>query len=132
MMLLSPHFSMEELVCPCCQQIKCVPWLNAHLLLLEMIREELSDIAEREIPININSGYRCEEHNERIGGSTGSWHMEFATDWWPDDLELLPEASRLAVELGFTGVKRYGAFIHSDMRNKDPWIINVPGHEDTE
>ena len=50
--------------------------------MLERIRQHLSAIAGRSIPILVSSGYRGPELNRRIGGSANSDHMQgLAADW---------------------------------------------------
>ena len=93
--------------------------------LLEELRCELH------FPIIINSGYRCPEHNKKIGGSLRSWHMKFATDVrpkWEKNVWSLGERAKflqhkrmeelrgIAQTLGFRGVGEYEWFVHLDTR----------------
>lgn len=66
--MLSEHFSEEEFRCKHCGEIKVDPLLIAKL---ECVRAALGHI-----PIYINSGYRCEEHNKRVGGAMNSYHVK--------------------------------------------------------
>ncbi len=36
----------------------------------QIIRDELG------VPVKVNSGYRCEKHNARVGGVKGSFHTK--------------------------------------------------------
>ena len=72
-----------------------------------------------DFPIIVTSGYRCDCHNQDIGGSKASEHMEFATDFRPmwgkgfyQRLRILyAEADKL-----FKGVGKYKSWVHGDLR----------------
>jgi len=53
-------------VCPCCQKLAISEKL---ILKLDLARE----IAE--VPFQINSAYRCQIHNQLVGGVKGSAHL---------------------------------------------------------
>jgi uncharacterized protein YcbK (DUF882 family) len=62
----SAHFPNAELACKCCKVNLCTDVLvNA----LEAIREAVGK------PVNITSGYRCPEHNAKVGGEPNSFHV---------------------------------------------------------
>jgi len=65
-MKLSPNFSEEEFVCPCCGlqivKLKLVDSLQA-----------LRDLAGR--PIHVLSGCRCPVWNAKVGGAKQSQHL---------------------------------------------------------
>ncbi|MCC5912463.1 MAG: DUF882 domain-containing protein [Clostridiaceae bacterium] len=67
-------------------------------------------------PVNLTSGYRTLEHNQRVGGSPNSQHMLGRAA----DIQVpgySPETiARLAEELGFTGIGTYPTFTHVDVR----------------
>jgi len=68
---LSTHFWSKEFRCPCpkCRRIK-VRVSQLLIFKLEMLRIALGDK-----PIIINSGNRCLEENERVGGASNSAHL---------------------------------------------------------
>jgi len=69
-------------------------------------------------PIYINSGYRCPEENQRVGGVPGSYHLlGMAVDIHVQDF-LLSDLLLYAKELGFNGIGFYekGNFLHLDVR----------------
>ena len=71
-MLVNPYFKISEFRCKCgkCQMPENVPGdklINA----LVWVRETFN------APVIINSGYRCPEHNKRVGGAPKSQH----SDW---------------------------------------------------
>lgn len=122
---ITPHFKFSDIVCPCCERVKILPGTFRHMAILEDMRNELG------FPLIINSGYRCPDHNRRIGGAARSWHMIFATDVRPawrteaddgtvDDVEFLKRIDRFRKlaetipEIG--GIGRYNTFTHIDTR----------------
>ena len=85
--------------------------------LLDAIRERLG------VPVTINSGYRCLEHNEEVGGVSNSQHIEgTAADITYDgvDVDYLAEvAEACGQELGINGgigKYYYQGFVHVDVR----------------
>jgi len=80
--------------------------------LLELMRRELG------FPIEVTSGYRCTAHNRTVGGSPKSWHMLFATDIRPQDLdpEKLAVMHDWALDESFGGIGLYEGHIHLDLR----------------
>ncbi|MBQ4312877.1 MAG: peptidoglycan-binding protein, partial [Clostridia bacterium] len=80
---------------------------------LQVLRNRIGE------PITISSGYRCAEHNKRVGGVDGSYHMKgYAADIY---CSLSPEQlAKAAQEAGFSGIGMYdgcaGRFVHVDIR----------------
>lgn len=77
-------------------------------------------------PIIINSGYRTESYNKRIGGAKKSQHvLGKACDVRIDGVEIKDIAEK-AIELGFTGIGIYEkkGFCHLDVRDR---VVNSVG-----
>ena len=118
---LTEHFKLTEpgLACPCCGRIRLVTEFFTCMDLLEQMRVRLG------FPIVFNSGYRCPEHNRRVGGEEHSMHMSFAADIrpahvsgdgdgvWEAKLHSLWGAAK---ELGFGGIGIYDTWVHVDTR----------------
>lgn len=111
--LVTDHFSFDEFKCPCCDTLKITPGFFRHVEKLEKMRQMLG------IPITVNSGHRCIKHNAEVGGKPESWHLLFASDIRTGNPEDLKEMYKMAVELEFKGIGRYGTFIHLDLRPED-------------
>ena len=63
------NFKVSEFACKCCGENR----IDQRILdMAQVIRDELG------VPIHVNSGYRCAEHNARVGGVKGSYHTK---DW---------------------------------------------------
>ena len=115
---LSEHFHEREFKCRHCGALHPDGVPEQLVKLLENVR------AHFDAPVHINSGYRCEIHNEKVGGATHSQH-------------LLGRAADITVR-GFTpaavytycnqmvgskgGVGKYNSFTHIDCRgHKKRW-----------
>ena len=59
------YFTREELACPCCGACEMD---EGFVHQLNVAREFAG------IPFRINSGFRCEKHNRKVGGSPRSRH----------------------------------------------------------
>lgn len=64
---MSDHFNLSEFQCHgmhCCGHIAfIVPTLTETL---ELIRKECSDLMYEDVPLHVNSGYRCWVHNKEL------------------------------------------------------------------
>lgn len=74
-----------------------------------------------DVPLKINSGFRCAAHNFAVGGTSLSRHqtgeaidvsLKTLAHLSNEDIELL------ALGSGFTFIKFYKSFVHLDVRNK--------------
>ena len=63
---LSPHFNLVEFECLCCHRVM----LDERIIpVLENVRAYIG------LPIIITSGYRCQFHNQNVGGVPDSDHI---------------------------------------------------------
>ena len=59
------NFKASEFACKC----GCENKIDQRVIdMAQIIRDELG------VPVKVNSGYRCPEHNEKVGGVKGSKH----------------------------------------------------------
>ena len=109
---VTEHYLYSDFICPCCDRLKIIPAFFKHVRLLEEMREMVG------FPVVVTSGYRCREHNAKVGGAPKSWHMLFATDVAPgeEDEAKLKKIYEAALELGFGGVGMYETHVHLDLR----------------
>ena len=106
---IAKFFSLYEFECPCCKRVMLSPDLLTRL-------NHLRNIINR--PIYINSGYRCKEENQRVGGVPGSYHLlGMAVDIQVKDI-LLSDLLLYAQGIGFNGIGFYEKknFLHLDIR----------------
>ena len=107
--IIAPYFNLSEFSCPCCKRVMLHPKLLAKLV-------ELRNVLER--PVYINSGYRCFEYNQKVGGVANSYHcIGLAADIKVKGINLI-ELLDYAEEIDFTGIGFYEKknFLHLDVR----------------
>lgn len=112
---LSENFNVSEFACKgsgCC----------GSLILDEKLVEYLQQIRDHfGKEVQINSGYRCSTHNKRVGGVSGSLHMQgMAADISVKDVPPA-EVAKFAESIGIRGIGLYesyksGYFVHIDTR----------------
>lgn len=114
-MQLSKNFTQEEFECKCgCDSFRISDELIDGL-------QQLRDLIAA--PIHINSGYRCESHNARVGGSKNSKHvLGIAADITCSGINwnlLYHYAENIAIfRNGGIGVYPESNFIHLDTRKE--------------
>ena len=108
---LTRNFKKEELECPCCNECEMDPVLLTRL-------QSLRDIMDT--PLVITSGYRCENHNEAVGGSERSQHLfGKAVDIKIKDLDSATRHKliKTSFDIGFSGVGIGKTKFHVDVRD---------------
>ena len=101
-------FKEKEFACKCCGQLPPLARETVKALVCEVldpVREKLG------MPIVVNSGYRCENHNKDVGGVRNSQHLRGeAADIHCQDNERLKQ---LIIENGkFDQLITYPTFLH--------------------
>lgn len=105
---LSKNFNREEFACKCgCGfddiDLDLIPILQA-------VRDHFKS------PVNVHSGCRCPEYNERIGGAAKSYHMKgMACDFSVRGVPPSEVQEYLAEHDG--GLGHYDSFTHVDVRD---------------
>lgn len=111
---ITKNFRISEFACKgsgCCTETLHDPALSAYL---QQIREYFGK------PLYITSGYRCEKHNKKIGGASGSRHTKGqAADFYIKGVAPA-EIAKYAESIGVLGIGLYedqdGNFVHIDTR----------------
>ncbi len=100
------YFNLSEFGCSCCGKVvMSTKFTNK----IDKARK-LSGV-----PFQITSGYRCEAHNEAIGGVEGSSHTRgFAADVAAPSSPVRYDIVRGALAAGFNRIGIYETFIHLD------------------
>ena len=108
---LSKHFNMSEFDCKCHR-----PNCNYTLLQSCLIRKLESARYDLQTPFIITSGFRCQKHNESVGGKPKSQHMFGAAC----DIEFPKDVDRnffiKVLEETFPFIIVYRSFVHCDLR----------------
>ena len=105
---ISKNFKLKEFQCKDGSQLVKI---DSELLdKLQKLRDEIGK------PIIINSGYRTEEYNKKVGGAKKSYHMQGkAVDIRVNGMKP-KEIAKVAEKIGFNGVGVYKNFLHVDVR----------------
>mgnify|MGYP001559410179 CR=1 FL=1 len=121
-MSLSRHFALEEFLASEIAERKGIdntptPEIEATLAFtaagMELVRAALGNI-----PIHINSGYRCQKLNAAVGGSANSQHVkgeacDFIAPDFGTPFEVAKELAGFVPEIGFDQLAlEFGRWIH--------------------
>ena len=120
-MRLTANFNLSEFQCKCGCDMPRLVMENVFRLAdtLQFLRFRTQS------RVNINSSYRCEEHNKSSGSKSTSQHvLGKAADitvegMTPDEVATLIERLMAEEVLNSGGVGRYNTFTHIDMRGKN-------------
>ena len=121
---MTKNFSKKEFECKCGCEMPDEVLHNVVKLATQLQR--LRDHVNK--PIKINSSFRCEAHNRKVGGSLNSQHKLgkaadiVIKDMKPYEVFILIEDLIDAGELLQGGVGNYSSFTHYDIRkHKARW-----------
>ena len=105
--MISRYFKIEELECPCCKKCEMD---DKFLNVLDRIRTTLGK------PIVVNSGYRCDKYNKKIGGKRNSAHvLGLAADLLVANSQTRLLIVKYALDCNITRIGIGKNFIHIDM-----------------
>ena len=110
------YFKESEFLCKC---NKCNMTISDDLkILLDKLRENIG------MPLAINSGARCNEHNKKVGASPTSSHTKgLAVDIRANSDLTKAKIIHHATKLGFNRIGIAKTFIHLDIdKSKSPAI----------
>ncbi len=107
---ISKNFKLKEFQCKDGSQLVKIDSELLHKL--QKLRDSICK------PIIINSGYRTESYNKKVGGAKNSYHTQGqAVDIRINGLKP-EEVAKIAERIGFTGIGIYKNFTHLDIRSK--------------
>jgi len=114
----SPNFTRRELDCHC--GCDAPAWVEANLARLAAEGLEPLRVNLGNVPLHVNSGYRCPAYNTRIGGAEQSQHKEGkAADLSGRSVSPARIAQQAQGVPAFRkgGIGRYKFFTHVDIRD---------------
>lgn len=115
---VSANFNYSEFQCRC----GCPLPLHAKIAIRCLVKQLEVVRAAIGRPIIVNSGYRCEAHNYRVGGAIGSLHLAaMAADirvnaLTPRQLGDVIKSLRNSGRIASGGLSVYNSFVHYDIR----------------
>lgn len=114
-----PNFSPEEMACRGTGKVAID---ERSMDMLQELRNRLGK------PIIVNSAYRSPEHNRRVGGAKGSYHMKAMAFDCRQDNQDPQEFIYHAKQVGFRGIGQYAdkGFTHIDTRDYDASFGSKP------
>ena len=99
------------------KEFACKDNSDAILIDTKFVTEKLQKIRDHfGVPITINSAYRTETYNAKVGGAKNSYHMKGRAFDIVVKGKDLDEVARYAQTIGILGIIRYNTFIHVDSR----------------
>lgn len=117
---LSEHFDSDEFKCKCCGGLPAHGISKELISLLEQIRHAFNK------SITITSGYRCEHHNQKVGGAKKSQHVQgTAADIKVTGIPAHEVHAYLSEHFDdkIGGLGKYPNFTHVDVReNRARWV----------
>ena len=117
---ISTNFKVKE--------FRCKDGSDKILVDVGFVRDKLQAIRNHfGVPITINSAYRTESYNTKVGGAKSSYHMKGqAFDIVVKDHTPL-EVAQYAQSLEINGIIQYNSFVHVDNRKTRYWARNDNG-----
>lgn len=101
------------------QEFECTHPDHRHVVVDEELVEKLQKLRDRlDVPLVINSAYRCPERNKQVGGVKNSQHIKGkAADISLETIDVdIERLAQIAHSVGFDGIGLYNTFIHLDVR----------------
>lgn len=106
---LSENFKVKE--------FRCKDGSDKILIDVDFVRTKLQDIRTHfGVPVTINSAYRTESYNVKVGGAKSSYHMKGQAFDIVVKGRTPQEVARYAHSIGVKGVIQYNTFTHIDSR----------------
>lgn len=117
---ISENFTVKE--------FRCKDNSDTILVDVDFVKNKLQKIREHfGKPITINSAYRNAIYNQKVGGTSGSYHVKGqAFDIVVKGVAPI-EVAKYAEKLGIPGIIQYNSFVHVDSREKRYWSRNNNG-----
>ena len=110
------------------REFRCKDRSDKILIDVNFVRDKLQAIRYYcGAAVTINSGYRTESYNAKVGGAKSSYHMKGQAFDIVVKGHTPQEVARYAQEIGIPGIIQYNTFVHVDSREKKYWARNDNG-----
>ncbi len=110
------------------KEFRCKDGSDTILIDVDFVKEVLQKIREHfNVPVTINSAYRTENYNKKVGGAKQSYHVKGQAFDIVVKSKTPAEVARYAQQLGIKGIIQYNGFVHIDSRRTKYWARNNNG-----
>ena len=117
---ISDNFTVRE--------FRCKDGSDKILIDVGFVKEKLQMIRNHfGAAVTINSGYRTESYNAKVGGAKSSYHMKGQAFDIVVKGHTPQEVAQYAQEISIPGIIQYNTFVHVDSRNNKYWARNDGG-----
>lgn len=118
---ISENFKVSE--------FKCKDGSDKILIDVNFVQDKLQAIRNHfNAAVTINSAYRTESYNAKVGGAKGSYHMKGQAFDIVVSGHTPLEVAQYAQSLGISGIIQYNTFVHVDSRATRYWARNDNGN----
>lgn len=106
---ISANFQVKE--------FRCKDGSDKIVVDVDFVRDKLQKIRNKFGAVTVNSAYRTEAYNKKVGGAKSSYHMkgqafDIVVKWHTPQ-----EVAQYADSIGVPGIIQYNTFVHVDSRN---------------
>ena len=117
---ISKNFKVKE--------FRCKDGSDKVLIDVDFVKDKLQPIRDHfGAAITINSGYRTEEYNAKVGGAKSSYHMKGQAFDIVVTGHTSLEVAQYAQSFDINGIIQYNSFVHLDSRTSRYWARNDNG-----
>lgn len=110
------------------KEFRCKDGSDVILIDVEFVRDKLQAVRDYfGAAVTINSAYRTEAYNRKIGGAKSSYHLKGQAFDIVVGGHTPAEVARCAQTLGILGVIQYNSFVHVDSRQNKYWARDNNG-----
>ncbi|NBH24645.1 DUF882 domain-containing protein [Lachnospiraceae bacterium] len=109
-------------------EFRCKDGSDKILIDVDFVHNKLQAIRDHfGAPVTVNSGYRTESYNKKVGGAKKSHHMKGQAFDIVVKGHTPAEVARYAQSLDVKGIIQYNSFVHVDSREVRYWAKNNNG-----
>lgn len=110
------------------KEFRCKDGSDRILIDVDFVRNKLQAIRDHfAAPVTINSAYRTQTYNKKVGGAARSYHLTGQAFDIVVKGHTPAEVARCAQSLDINGIIQYNTFVHIDSREVKYWSINNNG-----
>lgn len=110
------------------KEFRCKDGSDRILIDVDFVRNKLQAIRDHfAAPVTINSAYRTQTYNKKVGGAAKSYHLTGQAFDIVVKGHTPAEVARYVQSLGINGIIRYNTFVHVDSREVKYWSIDNNG-----